>query len=459
MNAASDSLRRFQNLRGPDVIARTQGFLEWQQGRIDRDEWSFHRSIVSRDACGATIEELNGRVRSGFNFASQDYLGLSLHPLVHSAIAEALARYGPHSAGSDALVGSSTLSVDLRREISEFLAAKHIVLFPTGWAAGYGIIRGLIREPDHVVMDALSHTCLVAGAQASTQKILMFRHNDCDSLREKLKIIRNVDKANGILVITESVFSMDSDGPDLGRIQSLASEYGATLLVDAAHDLGAMGPDGTGRLGESGLLGSVDLVLGTFSKTFCTNGGFLATNHEAAARYVRGFGVSNTFSNALGNLQAAAAIAAIRIVRSAEGHVLRRQLTEAVRSARRALRSHGFTVVGEFESAIVPVLIGDEREGRRVCSEAARLGVITNFIEYPAVQKGKSRLRLQLSPAHSDVDMNWCAARIAEARTLARAEVTASSPTVPNLVPSLVPNLMPNLAPNFVAPTFHSLAL
>src|SRR5471030_3000464 len=106
-------------------------------------------------------------------------------------------------------------------------------------------------------------------------------------------------------------------------------------------------PMARGALGESGLLGTVDLVLGTFSKTFCTNGGFLATNHEAAARYVRAFGISNTFSNALGNLQAAAALAAIRIVRSAEGDILRRRLTEAVRRARRAFISHGFDVAGE----------------------------------------------------------------------------------------------------------------
>lgn len=412
----ADNVRAFQSLRGPDLLDRTSPFLKWRENRGAAGEWSYNRSVLSRTDTHVTVREDDGRHYTGVNFASQDYLGLSSHPAIHDSVRRALKDFGPHSAGSDALMGSTSLTAELRSALGEMLRADHVVLFPTGWAGGYGIIRALVHEGDRIVLDELAHACLAAGAEASGAKVHAFCHNDCESLAEQLRLIRRDDARCGILVVTESVFSMDSDGPDLSAMRILTSAYGATLMVDVAHDLGALGPGGTGRLGQAGMLGKTDLVFGTFSKTFCSNGGFLATNHRAASTYVRCFAGSSTFSNALGNLQAAAAIEAIRIVRSAEGEGLRRKLHRAVIVARRAFEENGFSVPGEVPSAIVPVMLGDERRGRQICRDAARRGVITNFVEFPAVPVGRSRLRLQLSPAHADIDMWSYAEQVAAAK-------------------------------------------
>ena len=129
-------------------------------------------------------------------------------------------------------------------------------------------------------MDALAHSCLQTGAQASTQNVLLFRHLDVDHCRERLKAIRSRDPQGGIMVVTESLFSMNSDTPDIRAMQELAHEFGAILVVDVAHDLGCLGPKGRGHIGAQGMQGKVDLVMGSFSKTFGSNGGFVATNRR-----------------------------------------------------------------------------------------------------------------------------------------------------------------------------------
>src|SRR5207244_1734274 len=157
---------------------------------------------------------------------------------------------------------------------------------------GYGVIRGLVRPEDHVVMDGLAHNCLQDGAIASTQNIHLHSHLNLDAVRRHLKRIRARDTHNSILVVTEGLFSMDSDTPDIEAIQALCREYEATLLVDVAHDLGNLGEDGTGHIGLQRMLGKVDLVIGAFSKTFASNGGFVACNSKAVREYLRYFGSS-----------------------------------------------------------------------------------------------------------------------------------------------------------------------
>ena len=173
------------------------------------------------------------------------------------------------------------------------------VLFPTGWAAGYGVIRGLVRSADHIVIDALAHVCLQEGANAATRNIYTHRHLDLDHCRHWLQKIRAKDVENGIMVVTEGLFSMDSDTPDIAALQNLCHEYNATLLVDVAHDLGSLGEEGRGHIGIQKMLGKVDLVMGSFSKTFASNGGFIACRNRAVKEYLRFYSPPATFSNAL----------------------------------------------------------------------------------------------------------------------------------------------------------------
>jgi glycine C-acetyltransferase len=193
---------------------------------------------------------------------------------------------------------------------------------------------------------------------------------------------------------------MDSDTPDLQELQQICRSYGATLLVDVAHDFGCLGDDGTGHIGKQGMLGKIDLVMGSFSKTFASNGGFVSANSPELRQYLKAFSGPNTFSNALSPVQAAVVLKSMSIVRSAEGRELRRKLLEAVNYLRVKLMQRGFAPLGD-PSAIVPVPLGKEGFARIVSSRLPERGVIANLVEYPAVAKGSARLRLQVMPQHT----------------------------------------------------------
>jgi len=336
----------------------------------------------------------------GVNFASQDYLSLSSHPAIKAVAKETIEAYGVHNAGSPALVGNTTHSVALERKIAEFLQMDHVALFPTGWAAGFGVIKGLVRSADHIVMDALAHTCLQEGAAAATKNVVLFRHLQVDECREKLRAIRARDTENGIMVITEGLFSMDSDTPDLGAMQELCREYNAVLMVDVAHDLGSLGEDGRGHIGLQKMIGKVDLVMGSFSKTFASNGGFVACKTRAVKEYLGFYSPPCTFSNALSPVQAATVLKAFEIVDSTEGRELRSALLRNVLSLRDELRGAGFDVYGD-PSAIVCVRMGSEGLTRLVGRRLPELGLIANLVEFPAVPKGQARFRMQVMAKHS----------------------------------------------------------
>lgn len=411
-----DSFAGYAAVKGPDIVARLDDFLAWTTNRIEADLWSFGRvarPLPGRFSPGLVIEvvDASGRRSSGFNFAAQDYLGLAAHPGVRDFVREVLAEYGPHSAGSDPNLGNHPISQALEAELASFVGREHIVLFPTGWAAAYGAVRALARPRDHVLLDRLSHNCLVSGARAATSSVGYFEHNGTDDLRAKLQAIRREDVSNAILVVSESLFSMDADSPDLGRLVEVCRESQAHLILDVAHDLGAAGERGLGLL-ETAQLGPSDVIVGTFSKSFCTTGGFVATTSPAVATYIRAFGDTNTFSNTLSPIAAAAALAALRVIVSAEGARLRSQLLEVAQRTRSALAAAGLSCLGS-PSAVIPVVVGSEALGRRVCSNLTTAGVITNFMEFPAVPIGRSRLRLQVSPAHASLPLESCMQTIA----------------------------------------------
>ncbi len=409
--ALTGSVRDFRELRGTDLMARVESFYEWQELRRKRNLWPYSKSTQKAPLSICTAADDSGQAFTGLNFATQDYLGLSSDPEIKAVAKAVIDEYGVHSAGSSALAGNTKYSLLLEETISDFLKLDHTVLYPTGWAAGYGAIKGLVRPADHVVMDGLSHACLQEGAYSATSNVHLHGHLNLASVRRHLKRIRDKDTANGILVVTESLFSMDSDTPDLKTLQDLCREYGATLLVDVAHDLGAMGPGGRGLIGAQGMLGKLDIVMGSFSKTFGSNGGFVACNSAAVKQYLKYYGSSATFSNAMSPVQAATVTKAFEIVQSVKGQHLRSVLMERIHQLRTALSNEGLQTMG-IPSPIVPVRVGDEALARLVSRRLPALEVIANLVEYPAVAKGDARLRLQIMPTHSRDDVGEVAARL-----------------------------------------------
>src|ERR1051326_7490533 len=402
--ALTGSMRDFRMIPGSDLLDRVHAFYDWQQLRRQAGLWPLGRSteMGPRSNCQARTDE--GALFEGVNFASQDYLSLSSHPAVLDAAIETMKQFGVHSAGSPALVGNTSLSLALERKIAAFLNTEHVALFPTGWAAGFGVITGLVRSTDHIVMEALSHACLQTGAQAATNNIHLFRHNNVEMARERLERIRARDKDAGILVVTESLFSMDSDTPDIKALQDLAHEFGATLVVDVAHDLGCLGETGRGHIGIQNMIGKFDVVMGSFSKTFASNGGFVASRHRAVKEYLRYFSSPNTFSNAFSPAQAAIVGKCFDIVDSDEGAALRNKLMTNIMMLRQLLHSCNLETYGD-PSAIVCVKMGHESLARLTRRRLPAIGSLPHLLEFPAVPKGKARFRLQVMANHSSRDI------------------------------------------------------
>lgn len=425
-HALEGSMRDYRVPVGADLLTRTHGFFHWQDLRRKAGVWPFSRSTEQGPAASCAVRDDSGVLTEGVNFASQDYLSLSSHPAVLAAATKAIADFGVHSAGSPVLVGNTAISVELERQLADFMGMKEALLYSTGWSAGFGVIKGLVRSHDHVVMDALAHSCLQTGAAASTQNVVLFRHLDTAHARQRLQTIRARDAQGGILLVTESLFSMNSDTPDIVAMQELAHEFGATLVVDVAHDLGALGPDGTGHLGLQNMLGKVDLVMGSFSKTFGSNGGFVATNSREVKEYLRFYSPSCTFSNALAPSSAAIVLKALDIVRSEEGKQLRRKLMMNVLSLREHIQARGMMVYGD-PSAIVAVKTGDEALARMTARELPDLGLIANLVEFPAVAKGEARFRLQVMANHSPEQIVAAADRMAAAQAIARRRLEAGA--------------------------------
>ena len=406
--------RDYRDPTGPGLLARTASFEAWRQQRADRGYWPYSRALHAAPATETRVSDAAGGFTQGVNFASQDYLSLATSPQLKQAAVAAIEQFGVHSAGSSAVLGNTVLSLALEAELAEFLQMEHVTLYPTGWAAGFGVTKGLVRPADYVLLDALAHNCLVEGAQAATRNVSMFRHLDHAHLRQLLARVRARDAHNGILVITEGLFSMDADVPDIAATQAACREYGATLVVDVAHDLGALGPGGTGSLGAQGCLGGVDLVMGSFSKTFGSNGGFVASREAAVKQFLKVYSPSNTFSNALSPAQAAVVRAALGVVRRAEGQALRDRLMRNIGVLRAELLSRGLRPMGEA-SPIVPVLVGSEALGREAARHLPEHGVLANLVEFPAVAEGHARFRLQVMAGHEPGQARTAAAGMAGA--------------------------------------------
>jgi glycine C-acetyltransferase len=422
--ALSGSMKDFRHLPGSNLLDRVSAFYDWQEARRQIGVWPLGRSTEQGAFSRCCARTDDGELFSGVNFASQDYLSLNSHPAILETAIQAMRDYGVHSAGSPALVGNTSLSLALEDKIAQFLGYDHVALFPTGWAAGFGVIKGLVRQKDHVVMDALSHACLQEGAQAATRNIHLFRHNLVDHAREKLAAIRAKDAENGILIVTESLFSMDSDTPDIRALQDLAHEFGATLLVDVAHDLGNLGPTGRGHIEMQNMLGQVDVVMGSFSKTFASNGGFVAARGRAIKEYMRYYSSPNTFSNALSPASAAIVGKAFDIVSSLEGAVLRGKLMHNVEMLRKMLHGCGMETYGD-PSAIVCVKMGTEALARLVSRRLPALGMLANLVEFPAVPKGQARFRLQVMANHSMHDIVDAVHRLSAAANEGAADLAA----------------------------------
>jgi glycine C-acetyltransferase len=385
---------------GRDLVARWDAQHIWLEGRLRHNVDPYSKWTAGGIGPTARFGTRDGTVYDGVNFGSQEYLGLASHPAVQAAAKRAIDEYGVHSAGSAALMGNTTLSRALEERLAAFLGYRDCTVFPTGWGAGYGAIKTLVRTSDHIVIDVLAHACLQEGARNATPNVHTFPHLSNEGVRRRLQRIRNADPDAGVLVVTETVFSMDSDVPDFAGLQNICREYDATLMVDVAHDLGAIGVRGGGYLEVQGMIGEPDILMGSFSKSFASNGGFVACNNpglKLALRYSCG---PLTFTNALSPVQCSIVLQCLDIMESDEGAQRRARLMDNIIYMREALQLAGFNLLGE-PSAIIPVILGDNATSRLTTRYALEEGAAVNLVEFPAVSKNTCRWRVQVMATHT----------------------------------------------------------
>jgi 8-amino-7-oxononanoate synthase len=348
-----------------------------------------------------TVDEINGtRVsragRSLVNFASNDYLGLAQHHNLRAAAAEALERFGAGSAASRLITGTLAIHTELEAKLAAFIGRPAALVFESGYAAALGTIPALFGKGDVIVLDKLAHACLIDGARLSGAEIRVYPHNRLDRLAELLRWARTKRNNARILVITESIFSMDGDGCPLPEIVELKDEFGAKLLLDEAHAIGVIGPNGAGLAAEYDLTDCVDIHLGTLSKAIGSSGGFIAGSASLVDLLIN-CARSFIYSTAPPPAVIAAAIQGLAMVDSEIGD----QLRAALRRNQDELGvEFDLPKAGPKRSAIVPVMVGDEEQTMALSARLTDKGFLVPGVRFPTVPRGSARLRVTLSAAH-----------------------------------------------------------
>lgn len=328
------------------------------------------------------------------SFASNDYLGLSAHPAVRSAAHEALERWGTGAGGSRLVTGSRPVHAELEEELAEWKGTEAAVCFPTGFAANLGVLSVLGGPGVRVISDELNHASIIDGCRLSRAEVAVYRHRNLGHLEELLA--SEGGEAKPSLVVTDSVFSMDGDVAPLEDLVALCVSRGALLVIDEAHAV--LGP--CLELSELSDTARSSIVrVGTLSKTLGTLGGFVAASRNVVDLLVNR-ARSYIFSTALPPADAAAAAAAVRVVRSAEGEMLVKRLASLVQRM-----SDVGVAPASHPSPIIPVILGSERAAMDASAAAFTRGLWIPAIRPPTVPVGTSRLRVTVSAAHEDDDV------------------------------------------------------
>jgi len=344
---------------------------------------------------------------------SNNYLGLTTDPRVKQAAHEALARYGTSCTGSRFLNGTLTLHETLEHELAAYLGKEAALVFSTGFQVNLGVIGALVGRGDTVIVDRDDHASIVEGCRAAFGEMRRFRHNDMADLE---RVLAGCAANAGKLVVVDGVYSMGGDIAPLPGLVELCQRYGARLMVDDAHATGVIG-GGRGTAAHFGLTEQVDLIGGTFSKSFASLGGFVAGDAEVI-HYIKHFARSFIFSASIPAANAAAALAALHILRAEPQRV--RRLNEIAETMRGALREMGYDT-GASATAIIPVMIGDEVQTALLWRALFEGGVFVNTVVPPAVPPRQSCLRTSYMATHTDEQLEYILGAFRQAQAQVRA--------------------------------------
>ena len=338
---------------------------------------------------GAVIQISGKRL---INFASNDYLGLAQEPSLVAAAAKAIEEFGVGAGASRLITGTHSIHLRLEQALAQWKGTEAALVFSSGYATALGMIPALVGKSDIVILDKLCHASLIDGARLSGATLRVFPHNQLKKLEHHLDWARRDGPEKRVLIVTESVFSMDGDRARLREIVELKNRFDAVLMLDEAHAAGVIGPQGRGLAAEERIDREVEIQMGTLSKAFGVSGGYICGS-RTLIDWLINRGRPFIFSTAPPPALAGAALAALELISSARGDGLRHKLWKNIHALQTGLSL-------KSESAILPLIVGEEKAALEFSKSLQAGGFFVPAIRYPTVAKGSARLRIAASAAH-----------------------------------------------------------
>ncbi len=327
-------------------------------------------------------------------FGSNSYLGLTNHPEIKKATIEAVNKYGSGCAGSRFLNGTLDIHIQLEEELAEFVGKEAAVVFSTGFQVNIGVIPALLSRNDYLILDELDHACILEASRLSFAKTLKYKHNNMESLE---KVLQGCEPDRVKLIASDGIFSMDGDIVNLPGIVELARKYNATIMMDDAHSLGVIGKNGSGTASHFGLTEDVDLIMGTFSKSLASIGGFIAAN-KTVIEFLKHHARSLMFSASISPAATASALSALRITKREPERIAK--LWENTHYSLDKLHSLGFDT-GVSCTPIIPIYIRDDIKTFQLSKLLLNEGIFVNPVTSPAVTKEDTLIRFSLMATHT----------------------------------------------------------
>jgi glycine C-acetyltransferase len=335
------------------------------------------------------------------NLASNNYLGLASHPKLKQAAIDAVKKYGVGAGAGRTICGNMSIHIELEQRIAVFKDTEAAIVFQSGYATNAGIIPSIIDSEDAVVSDELNHASIIDGCRMSRAKIKSYKHADPDAAEYQLRAARE-EGARRVLLVTDSIFSMDGDIAPLPELIEPAKKYGAITMVDDAHAVGVLGEGGRGIVSHFGLYGQVDIQMGTLSKALGVLGGYIAGSKDLIDWLVRRHRPFKFSASTLTPADVAACMAAFEVLKQEPERIKR--LWENTEYFKKGLNKVGFNT-GKSQSPITPVIVGENETASRLSKRLFEEGVFATPIVYPTVARDQARLRTIVSSEHTREDL------------------------------------------------------
>ena len=403
-----------------DMFSRSSGknhseikqFNQWRNDIIEADKYTFETPHLTPQTPEISVRRIHGDEHDLVNFSSYNYLGYANHPDVIEAAKDALDAFGLGATGSPLLNGSFDIHKKLENSLTSFFGQEGygVSLFSSGYGANIGVVSSYIHKGDYVVLDHSSHASLIDGAVMSQGTVKLFRHNDAEFLE---RILKRISKENRrILVCVEGVYSTDGDYGNLKDIVTVSKNYGASILVDEAHSLLIAGKTGKGVVEDFDVLADVDLLIGTFSKSFGGIGGCVYAKNDLI-NYMNYYARSRMFSCALDPAVTGGIIKALELASGTDGDQKRKRIIDNADYLRSLLKDK--VDIGTSQSWVIPIIFGDERKSLPLGDYLMKRGYDFSIMMFPAVKKNKSIIRAFVTSEHTKEQLKGCAEALIDA--------------------------------------------